>query len=151
MKNNALWIAPLVLALAAVATPATAKDGRHGHDRHDRYSHSRDHRWDRGDRHGRGHDRDRHGRPRHEHWHRPPRVVYKPVHVHHGPPSWARGRDYRSYGYRNVYVVPYADYHRYRLHRPHHGYHWVRDDYGNFLLVAAATGIITSVLLNHAF
>ncbi len=173
--KNAIWFAPLVLALAAVAMPATAGDGRRGHDRHDRYSHYRDHdrrwggRWDRDDRDWdddrrrwesrrwegrdrRWRDRDRDGRYRHEHWHRPPPVVvYRPVRGHRGPPPWARGRDYRSYGYRNVYFVPYADYPRYRLYRPHHGYRWVRDDRGNFLLVAAATGIITSILLDHAY
>lgn len=61
-------------------------------------------------------------------------------------PAWAIGRNYRSYGYNNVYYVPYNDYGRYDLYEPGYGRRWVRDDAGNFLLVAAATGIIASIL-----
>lgn len=176
---RALKLAPLLFALAAVAAPAVARDHDRGRDRRE-YSrgHDRDHDRGRNDRHwsgdrrgagdrGRWVDRDRDGRERHEHWNRPPPVVYhrpptrvgyrpRPIAYRYGPayhraPSWVRGRDYRSYGYQNVYYVPYDHYARYRLYRPHYGYRWVRDDYGNFLLVAAATGIITSVLLNHAY
>lgn len=43
-------------------------------------------------------------------------------------------------------VDRYPDYH---LRRPPPGYHWVRDDRGNFLMVAIATGIIADILLNH--
>lgn len=66
-----------------------------------------------------------------------------------GPPAWARGHDYRSYGYRNVYVVPQTDYRRDRLYAPRPGYRWVRDDSGTYLLVAAATGIISDLILHH--
>ena len=154
---KASMIAPLVLALAAVAMPAAARDRGHGHDRHDRhgyYESRRDRRWDRDDRRayytgyrdGRRDDRRWDGRDRR----------YHPVSGHwdngrRGPPSWARGRDYRSYGYRNVYYVPVSDYRRYRLYRPDYGYRWVRDDRDNFLLVAATTGIIASVLLGHGY
>lgn len=66
-----------------------------------------------------------------------------------GPPPWARGYDYRSYGYNNVYVVPTRQYRDYRLYAPRPGYRWVRDDRGNFLMVAIASGIIADVLLHH--
>lgn len=50
--------------------------------------------------------------------------------------------------YRTTYVV--EDWHRdRRLHEPPRGYHWVRSDNGDFLLVAIATGVITDILLNQ--
>lgn len=59
---------------------------------------------------------------------------------------WSRGMHYGRQGYAPTYVVrEYRDYH---LHAPPPGHYWRRDVDGNFLLVAAATGIIASVLLN---
>ncbi|MCF5935117.1 RcnB family protein, partial [Xanthomonas perforans] len=46
-----------------------------------------------------------------------------------------------------VYVV--NDYDRYDLRRPPYGYRWQRDDRGNLLLVAIATGIIADLVLNN--
>lgn len=141
--KQVLKLAPLMLALAAVAMPAAAKDKWRGHDKHDRYGYydgrydrrddrDDDRRWD--DR--RWDDRDRRYHPVSGHWDNGRR----------GPPPWARGRDYRSYGYRQVYYVPVNDYGRYRLYRPDYGYRWVRDDRNNFLLVAATSGIISQIL-----
>lgn len=174
--KQVLKFAPLMLALAgaAVAMPAAAKDHGRGHDKHDRYSYydSRydrrrdddrrwrdrdrddDRRWDRDDRRayysgyrdGRRDDRYWYGRDRRYH-----PVSGRWDNGRRGPPPWARGHDYRSYGYRNVYYVPVSDYGRYRLYRPDYGYRWVRDDRDNFLLVAATTGIIASVLLGHGY
>ena len=45
-----------------------------------------------------------------------------------GPPPWAKGHDYRGYGYANVIIVPAPDYRRYNLYAPRNGYRWVRDD-----------------------
>lgn len=45
-----------------------------------------------------------------------------------------------------MYYVPVHEYSRYRLYRPDYGYRWVRDDRNNFLLVAAASGIISQIL-----
>lgn len=154
--KQVLKLAPLMLALAAVAMPAAAKDKWRGHykqDRHGYYESRRDRdddrRWDRDDRRayyagyrdGRRDDRrwDDRNRRYHAvsgHWDNGRR----------GPPPWARGRDYRSYGYRQVYYVPVHDYRRYRLYQPDYGYRWVRDDRNNFLLVAAASGIISQIL-----
>lgn len=63
-----------------------------------------------------------------------------------GPPSWAKGKDYRTYGYDRVVVVPLSDYDRYRLYDPRDGQRWMRDDSGKYLLVSIATGVIADVL-----
>jgi Ni/Co efflux regulator RcnB len=52
-------------------------------------------------------------------------------------------REYRG----GSYVV--NDWHREHLRRPHRGYHWVRSDNGDFLLVAITTGVIVDLLLHH--
>lgn len=63
------------------------------------------------------------------------------------PYGWARGMDYRR-GYGGpVYMV--NDYYRYDLRHPPRGHRWIRDDRGNYLLVAIATGIIADLLLHH--
>lgn len=51
--------------------------------------------------------------------------------------------DYRN----NRYVV--SDWRSEHLREPPHGYHWVRSDNGDFLLVAVTTGVISSILLSH--
>jgi len=51
--------------------------------------------------------------------------------------------DYRG----NRYVV--SDWRSEHLHEPPQGYHWVRSDNGDFLLVAVTTGVISSILLSH--
>ena len=133
--KTALKLAPaLLLALGATtALPAAAQRYAGGQPYYTAY-----------DQNHRGHDRDRYddrGRRYHGngHWDNGRR----------GPPPWARGRDYRSYGYGNVYVVPARQYRNYRLYAPRPGYRWVRDDRGNYLMVAIATGIIADVLLHH--
>ena len=77
---------------------------------------------------------------------------------YYGPPP-ARWADHADYGYRNwrrgdrlpayyrdsYYVV--RDYDRYRLRPPPRGYHYVRDDRGDYLLVGIATGVILGVIL----
>lgn len=70
----------------------------------------------------------------------PPPRVYRPY-------GYERGHRYYNYYAGPTYVV--RDYDRYRVRYPPHGYHWVRDDRGNLILVAIATGIITDLLLNH--
>ncbi|HET6804692.1 MAG TPA: RcnB family protein [Frateuria sp.] len=80
--------------------------------------------------HGYGHDR---GHDRHDHdegWH---------GHRHH---HWERGHRYDGR------VVVIHDYERVRLRPPPRGYHWVRDDNNDYVLVAIATGIILDYVLN---
>ena len=42
------------------------------------------------------------------------------------------------------------DYDRYGLRRPPRGYHYVRDDRGDYLLVGIATGVILGVILANS-
>jgi len=77
---------------------------------------------------------------------------------HYGPPPsdrygrqgfalgyqpWARGQRLGYYNGRYAEV----DYREAHLRQPRRGYHWVRDDQGNFLLVAILTGVVASVIL----
>jgi len=50
---------------------------------------------------------------------------------------------YRGHEY---YVT---DYSRYHLRAPPSGYHWIRGDDGQFVLVAVATGLIVQEVLSH--
>ena len=45
------------------------------------------------------------------------------------------------------YVV--SDWRSAHLRQPPRGYHWVRSDNGDYLMVAVATGIIAQILANH--
>lgn len=149
-----------LLALGAVAPSAMADDhgrGHHGgwddrgrgHDdrRHDRHDDRRDYR----ERREAYHDGYRDGRRDY----RGPAVVYRPAprpaYYRPAPPpryyGWAPGHRYRDYYGGPVYVV--NDYGRYHLRRPPYGYHWVRDDVGNMLMVAVATGIIADLVLHN--
>jgi Ni/Co efflux regulator RcnB len=165
MNSSMKWGAAVLLAIATVATatPAAARDdrGRHGYshrdyDRHDRRHDRRDYRQDR--RHDRREARRDHRQDRRRdyaharHYAPPVRVVHhRPVvrHVYHpprhvGPPPWARGGYVHHYN-RPTYVI--HDYRGYGLRHPPRGHRWVRDDYGHYLLVAVATGVIVDLIL----
>lgn len=162
MKMNRLVVVAMTTLLAIGATAPAFAAGDRGHDR------SR-HGWeDRGRGHGhgydRGHDRgrrewrdDRRDDRRHygagyregyrdarrndyRHYAPPPRVVYRPY-------GFERGYRYTQYYGGPVYVV--NDYGRYQVRRPPHGHRWIRDDRGNLLMVAIATGIIADIVFNH--
>jgi Ni/Co efflux regulator RcnB len=60
--------------------------------------------------------------------------------------QWRRGDRLPGY-YRSHYRQ--VDWRRERLRQPPRGYHYVRDDRGEVLLVAIATGVILSVLLSN--
>ncbi|QRP65597.1 RcnB family protein [Rhodanobacter sp. FDAARGOS 1247] len=107
---------------------------------------------DHGRGHGHGHDRDRHGyndRDRHgyndhrghDHGHY---SNWRDRGRHEG---WYRRGGYLPVEYRTRYVV--TDWRHDRLRPPPRGYHWVRSDNGDFLLVAIATGAIVDLLLNQ--
>lgn len=75
----------------------------------------------------------------------PPRPI-----VYRAPPRpgyWVAGARYYDAGYAPTVVV--ADYGGYGLLPPPPGYGWRRSPAGDFILVAAATGIIADVLLHH--
>ena len=163
-----------LLALGAVA-PAFADNDRHrGHDRDrrewrdDRRDDRRDHRNDRRETRRDWRDDRRHDRRewrddrRHAGYYRPappPRVVYRPAYrpaygpayrpaYGHGPGyGWQVGHWYRDYYRGPIYVV--NDYNSYHVRRPPRGHHWVRDDRGNLLLVAIATGILADFVINN--
>lgn len=64
--------------------------------------------------------------------------------AHYGWRNWRRGDRLPSayaHRYRDV------DYRAARLRAPPRGYHYVRDDRGDVLMVAIATGLIVSVIL----
>ncbi len=148
----------LLVAVAMVSAPAMARDHHRDRDQ-GRHGYERDH-GDRGVSRGevrrRANDgnyraymyKDRNYRPA------PPRVVYRPAyrqsaygHPGYGPPRWARGARYYGDGYGPTYVV--NDYRGYGLRAPPRGYYWRRSDVGDYLLVAAATGIIADLILRH--
>jgi Ni/Co efflux regulator RcnB len=60
--------------------------------------------------------------------------------------AWNRG-EYIPRGYRTYNV----DYRQYRLAPPPRGYHYVRDDRGDILLAALATGLIASVIASSNY
>ncbi len=140
-----------MLALGTVA-PAVADDDRHRDrrewrdDRRDHRSHHRnDHRHDR--------RAERHHSPRsdyRDHRHHgyvpPPRVVHRPAPPPRHSHGWRVGAPYRNYYSGPVYVV--NDYHRYHVRQPPRGHRWIRDDRGNLLLVAIATGILADFVIN---
>ncbi len=143
-----------LLALGTVA-PAFADDHHRGRG-HDRHDDRHDRRHDRHDRHDRRDWRDDRREARHDrryydnrgHYRPapPPRVVYRPG-PGYGSYGWARGHRYREYYGGPVYVV--NDYSRYSVRRPPRDHHWIRDDRGNLLLVAIATGIIADYVINN--
>jgi Ni/Co efflux regulator RcnB len=59
--------------------------------------------------------------------------------------QWRRGDRLPAYA-RNYRQV---DYRREHLRAPPRGYHYVRDDRGEVLLVGIATGVILSILMNQ--
>lgn len=168
-KIPAAFALALMLGLAATAQ-ADSKD----HDRRDRSSWSTHGKHDRDWRdHGR-HDRradSRGHRDNHRDW-RPDQR--RDVHQHrYSDPRrypyyrsqfrYQVGHYYRPHGYRyytwhrgdRLPVAYYApryvirDYGAYHLHRPPHGYHWVRVD-NDVVLAAIATGVVLQVV-NHIF
>jgi Ni/Co efflux regulator RcnB len=80
-----------------------------------------------------------------QHGHNAPRP---PEHADNGPyhQDWRKGErlsnDYRD----RQYVVD--NWHEHGLHQPPRGYHWVGVG-GDYLLVAAASGIIAQIVLSH--
>ena len=128
MKNattrKAVLMAATALALGMLSGQALAKD-------HDNHGNGHD------DHHGDYDDRDHHDHD--DHWDNGRR----------GPPPWARGHDYRGYGYAKVIIVPVPVYRRYLLYAPRNGYRWVRDDAGHYLLVSIASGIISDILYRN--
>jgi Ni/Co efflux regulator RcnB len=80
-------------------------------------------------------------------WHYgPPPAAYRD-HAYYGYRSWRRGDRLPSY-YRSRYVVV-RDYDLYGYRHPPRGYHYVRDDRGDLLLVGIATGVILGIIASQ--
>ncbi|HKR76084.1 MAG TPA: RcnB family protein [Rhodanobacter sp.] len=140
-KLQSLSVACGVLLMLAGGS-ALAQDHGHGHGR------GHDSQQDDGDR-GRGYDdgdryvRDDHGHGRgHAYGH------YKNWHDRGEHEGWYRRGGYLPVEYRSTRYVVY-DWRADHLREPPRGYHWVRSDNGDFLLVAITTGVIVDLLLNH--
>lgn len=147
----ATFVAPLALAPEAAAQHRgdryDRRDDRRD-DRYDRRDNRRDHRYDRRD-HRREARHDRWDNRRYNGYHYQGRWYYGPPPRHYRDVrydyrQWRRGDRLPSY-YRTHYRV--VDYRHYRLRPPPRGYHYVRDDRGDYLLVGIATGVILGVIL----
>lgn len=144
-------VSRLLIAVALLATGnlALAQHGPRDHDRRAQHHERHDHRYDG---HRRGHDRHDIRRYDNRHYNRT-RVVIREDHHRYDRPHyrhhWQHYRHHWQRGHRYggpIYVV--RDYRHYRLRPPPRGYHWVRADNNDYLLVAIATGIILDVALN---
>jgi len=89
------------------------------------------------------------GKHAHKHAHKGPRHAHRgrgPVVSYGGPPPhrWARGQHLPSHYRHGHYRV--VDWRHYHLGAPAPGHYWVNVG-SDFLLVAAATGVIASIIL----
>ncbi len=154
----ATFIAPLSIASTASAQHYRGDDrGRHdnnwnrGRD-HDRRDYDRRDRRDRRDYDRRDHRRDRWDHRRHNGYYYNNRWYYGPPpgawrnHARYDYRQWRRGDRLPSY-YRSHYRA--VDYRHHRLRSPPRGYHYVRDDRGDYLLVGIATGVILGIIASH--
>ena len=67
-------------------------------------------------------------------------------HVDYGFHQWRRGDHIPPY-FRSRYAE--VDYRAYHMRRPPRGYHYVRDDRGDILLVGILTGFILSAIIDQ--
>jgi Ni/Co efflux regulator RcnB len=89
------------------------------------------------------HDQNHHNSNNHHDQHQQ-RGMYERGHSE----GWYRKGGHVPQEYRgNTYVV--SDWHARHLRQPPRGYHYVRSDNGDILLVAITTGIIASILAQH--
>lgn len=155
MKNRfkSAALAAIVMAGSLGTGVASAQDFRGRNDqRGDRHDSRRDNDRRDNDRNDRGRqqwsqrqhngyyvgNRFYYGQPTYQQMHR---SDYRPARQ-----QWRRGDrlpNYARTSYREV------NWQRERLRQPPRGYHYVRDDRGEVLLVGIATGVILSILLNN--
>jgi Ni/Co efflux regulator RcnB len=163
------------LAAALFAAPLALPSQAAAHERGNRHWDDDDHRGRGDDRHWRHRDDDRDWRRDrrddrrdyrrgyrdgyHDRWDRrryngywyegrwfygPPPSHYYYGDVRYDWRGWRRGD--RLPGYYRDYYAP-VDWRYHRLRPPPRGYHYVRDDRGDYLLVGIATGVILGVIL----
>ncbi|MEP7187237.1 MAG: RcnB family protein [Rhodanobacter sp.] len=138
MKTRlSLLIAAAVIGMSA--GPVMAQS--HGQDRDDQGH------YDKQDKHDDKHY-DRHQDKHHDRYDRHDDHRYSGMHDRGRHEGWYKRGGHVPQEYRGGrYVV--NDWHREHLRQPPRGYHWVRSDNGDFLLIAVATGVITDLLLHH--
>ena len=167
MKNLILALSVLSLGAPLYTSAALADPYDHKHDNdndhrdHDRdRDRDRDHRdhADRDWRHDRSEWRDerrdaRWDAERHDgYWYGGRWFYGPPPSAYYGRPGfvlgyrgWERGARLPRYYFDRRY---YVDWRAYRLRPPPRGYYWVRDERGDFLLAAIATGLIADLIIN---
>ncbi len=149
-KTSALTAMLLVCALLPLQE-VSAHDHWDDHDRQHGYGgpSSGDHGWSGGWRGPQWHDGSRYQNhhDHHDHygyWHNRPRGGYRDFY-YHGHHFRQGGRVPRDY-YRDQYWV--NDWRGCGLQAPPSGHRWANID-GNYVLIAIASGVITSLILNH--
>lgn len=128
-KQWSTWVICGALLMSSTAVVVAQPQDQDHRDQHqDRHQDQGRHGQDRGN-HGQDQNyRGMYDRGRHEGWYK------RGGHV----PSEYRG---------DSYVV--TDWRSQHLRQPPRGYHYVRSDNGDFLLVAITTGVIASILAHH--
>ncbi|KND61111.1 putative transmembrane protein [Candidatus Burkholderia verschuerenii] len=138
MKTNRIVAALLCASLGLAATASFAQPAPGGPDQHGQYNQYNNNPGYHG-----GPGPQDHGPAPQMNDHRPPQHADVPP-PHHG--DWRKG-DRLEQDYRNrQYVID--NWHEHDLRQPPRGYQWVGVN-GNYLLVAAATGIIAQVVMSH--
>ncbi|MGD9979322.1 MAG: RcnB family protein [Hyphomonadaceae bacterium] len=157
-------LATALLAAATLVTPMalpTQAAAQHRGDRDRDWDRDRDHDrdWRRDRRDDRrnyrrgyrdGRQQERWDRRRHNGYYYQNRWYYGPPpaawrdHARYDYRQWRRGDRLPSY-YRGYYDE--VDWRYHRLRPPPRGYHYVRDDRGDYLLVGIATGVILGIIL----
>jgi len=143
-------VACLALLSSPAVTPATAQQDR-GRDQRDQDQRGPDQRGP--DQRGQG-QQDRRWSPS-EHngytyknkWHYgpPPAAYQSRPDFSPGYQQWKKGQRLPTY-YRQHYGA--VNYQAEHLRKPPRGYHWVRDERGNYLMVAIASGLIAELIIN---
>ncbi len=78
---------------------------------------------------------------------RPPMRAADRADYRYGYHPWSRGDRLGYYADR----YERADYRQFNRRQPRRGYRWVRDDRGDYLLYAIATGVIADVIINSRY
>ncbi|MDB5726009.1 MAG: hypothetical protein JWQ16_2763 [Novosphingobium sp.] len=132
MKKAMLAAVSAVTAMSFALVSISAEAQNRDRDRDGR-------RWDRSDRHDRGDRRDdRRGGNRWQSW-----GGQNGYNGYRG--SWRTGQRYSNWRNSRYYV---NDYGSYGLPAPRRGYRYYRDNNGDIVMAAIATGVIASILSN---
>lgn len=145
MKKSTLALLMTVFTATTLFSGVTQAEGPPGQQWHQQGGGDRGHDQrghdDRSHHEGGGHHADHHDNRGDHHFESRDRFAWQGHDFRRGhpvPPHF-RGDDYRV-----------SDWHERGLREPPRGEHWAYID-GNYVLIAAATGVITSILLNNAF